>query len=185
MFKILLLAFLVFSACAGGGKSLQNDLPLGKAGDLYQFSFKKSDDAELKMAELKGKPVLVINIATRCGYTKQLDQLEKLYQQYKARGLVVVGVPSNDFLSQTPEADKAVVEFCRLKYGVTFLVVNKVKVLEDADPFFRYLRELRHKEVSWNFEKFLFDKEGRLVNSFSSSTGPFDPVLLQNIDRYL
>jgi len=160
-------------------------LPLGKAGDLYQFNFKTSDGAEFKLNQFKGKPVLIINIATRCGYTKQLDDLEKLYQQYKAKGLVVVGVPSNDFLSQTPEADKEVVEFCRLKYGVTFPVVGKVKVLKESHPFFKYLRELRQKEVGWNFEKFIFDKNGQLINSFNSGTGPFDKNLTKSIDNVL
>ncbi len=157
-----------------------------QAEGLHDYNFKDVEGKDVPMSQFKDRPVLLVNIATQCGFTKQLDGLEKLHQEYKAKGLVVIGVPSNEFLSQTPEEDKEVVKFCRLKYGVTFAVYAKLQVKgSEAHPLFKYLLQKRMKNVRWNFEKFVFDKQGMLQNSFGSSTGPEDEELRKAIDKVL
>ena len=127
MFKLALSVFLLMSVGAV------------RAEGLHDFSFKDVEGKDVALSQFKGKPVLLINVATQCGFTKQLDGLEKLNQEYKGKGLVVLGVPSNEFLSQTPEEDKEVVKICRLKYGVTFPVYAKLKVKgEGAHPLFDF-----------------------------------------------
>ncbi len=142
----------------------------------------------LDLNEHKGKVVLVVNIATRCGYTGQLDGLEKLYQKYKSQGLVVLGVPSNDFGSQTPEPDAEVKKFCKLNYGVSFPLTAKLVVQgPKKDPLFRRLTktESGEKEIGWNFEKFLVDRSGNLIGRFPSGTEPNDTKLISAVTAAL
>jgi glutathione peroxidase len=142
----------------------------------------------LDLDEHKGKVVLVVNIATRCGYTGQLDGLEKLYQKYQSQGLVVLGVPSNDFGSQTPEPDAEVKKFCKLNYGVSFPLTAKLVVQgPKKDPLFTRLTktESGEKEIGWNFEKFLVDRSGNLINRFSSGTEPDDAKLIAAVTAAL
>ncbi len=142
----------------------------------------------MDLKQYKGQPVLMVNIATQCGYTPQLDGLEKLYNQYKAKGFVVVGVPSNDFGSQTPESNEGVKKFCLLNYGVSFPLTEKVVVKGDQKhPLIANLisQSSDKKEIGWNFEKFLIDKEGKLVERFSSSVKPEDKELTEKIASLL
>jgi len=142
----------------------------------------------MDLNEYKGKVVLVANIATRCGYTGQLDGLEKIYQKFKDKGLVVLGVPSNDFGSQTPENNDEVKKFCKLKYGVSFPLTPKMIVKgPQKDPLFKFLTntESGEKEIGWNFEKFLVDRSGKLVNRFSSKVEPEDDQLIAALNAAL
>jgi glutathione peroxidase-family protein len=153
------------------------------ASDLYNYSVEKAD-GKIDLKEFKDKSVLVVNIATRCGYTGQLDGLEKLYKKYKEKGFTVIGVPSNDFGGQTPEGNKEVVKFCRLKYGASFPISAKQVVTGDKKhPLYKYLTGLtENEEIGWNFTKFLFDKKGKLVKRFSSSVSPSDETLIKAIE---
>jgi glutathione peroxidase len=153
--------------------------------DIYDLSLNKVDGEKLKLSELKGKAVLFVNVATRCGYTGQLDDLEKLYQKYKKKDFVIVGVPSNDFGGQTPEGDKEVGKFCRLKYGVTFPLTEKAVVLgpQKIDLFKKLVK--KGPEIRWNFEKFLVDKNGKLVGRFVSSVTPLSEELTKKIEGVL
>lgn len=155
------------------------------ASELYNISLKKTDGETLKMAELKGKTVLFVNVATRCGYTGQLDDLEKLYQKYKEKKFVIVGIPSNDFGGQTPEGDKEVAKFCRLKYGVTFPLTEKTPVLGANKPELIKVLMNNGPEISWNFEKFLVNKEGKVVGRFKSQVAPLSKELTGNIEKVL
>ncbi|MBK8201668.1 MAG: redoxin domain-containing protein [Bdellovibrionales bacterium] len=142
----------------------------------------------MDLSEYKGKVVLVVNIATRCGYTGQLDGLEKLYQRFKDKGLVVLGVPSNDFGSQTPEGNDEVKKFCKLNYGVSFPLTPKMVVSgAQKDPLFIWLTKTENaeKEIAWNFEKFLINRTGRLINRFPSKTEPDDVQLIAAIKAAL
>jgi glutathione peroxidase len=142
----------------------------------------------MDLSEYKGKVVLVVNIATRCGYTGQLDGLEKIYQKFKDKGLVVLGVPSNDFGSQTPEGNDEVKKFCKLNYGVSFPLTPKMVVSgSQKDQLFRWLTksENAEKEIAWNFEKFLVNRSGKLINRFSSKTEPDDVQLIGAINAAL
>jgi len=155
------------------------------ASSFYDFNEKSVDGKELKFSEFKGKAVLVVNVATRCGYTGQLDDLEGLYKKYKSKGLVVVGVPSNDFGGQTPEGNKEVGKFCRLKYGVTFPLLEKRPVKGSAkDGLMKFLVK-DGEEISWNFEKFLISPKGVVVGRFKSGVEPGSDELQNSIKKNL
>ena len=132
-----------------------------------------------------GKVLLVVNTASQCAFTPQYEGLEKLYQEKREQGLVVLGFPSNDF-RQELEGDKAIQNFCRVNYGVKFPMFSKVHVKgEQAHPFFQALAEASDTTPRWNFYKYLIDREGRVVDSFSSFTGPDSDSLREAIERVL
>lgn len=166
--------------------------------NVYDFKLKDANGGEINLADYKGKVLLIVNVASKCGYTPQYEGLEKLYQEYKDKGLEILGVPCNQFLQQEPGSNEEIQNFCRVNYGVTFKVAAKVEVNgENADPLFSYLTEAEPAEwldvaescehyqffkdfhggdwgrkVVWNFNKFLFDKEGNYVGRYASDTTP-------------
>lgn len=152
--------------------------------NFYQFSANSLEGKEVKMEEFKGKTVLVVNTASKCGLTPQYEGLEKLYGKYKEKGLVVLGFPCNQFANQEPGDEKSISEGCLINYGVTFPMFSKTNVNgETAHPIFKYLKnELKGtlgSKIKWNFTKFLIDKNGKPVKRFSPTTKP------EKIDRYL
>lgn len=140
--------------------------PNDKTGKPYPFE------------ELKGKVVLIVNVASKCGFTPQYKELEELNKKYKDKGLQIIGFPCNQFGKQEPGTDEEIGQFCQLNYGVTFPVLQKVEVNGDkASPVYKYLKEqkaglLGLTRIKWNFEKFLIDKNGNVVERFSSLTKP-------------
>ena len=135
---------------------------------------------------MAGKVVLVVNTASRCGYTYQYEGLEKLYQQYGAQGLVVAGFPSNDFAGQEPGTEQEIKKFCRLTYGVQFPMFEKVHVKGDAaNPFYKQLARDTGETPRWNFHKYLIDRSGKVVASFPSQVKPDDKRLLARIEALL
>lgn len=160
------------------------------AQDIYSIKEKSIDGNEFPMSNLKGKVILIVNIASQCGYTKQLEDLEVLHQKYKEKGLVVLGVPTNDFGGQTPEDDKAMAEFCSKRYNVTFPILTK-KTIQGKDKRELYVLltkktdKNREGEVAWNFVKFLVSKKGEIVGRFSSTVKPMDPELIKKIEAEL
>lgn len=160
------------------------------AQDIYQIKEKSIDGKEFNFADLKGKTVLIVNIASQCGYTSQLERLEALYRKYQQKGLVVVGVPTNDFGGQTPQDDKAMLEFCKKNYDVTFPVLTK-KTIQGAEKreLYKLLTEKTPKnlqgEVGWNFEKFLISKKGEVVSRMRSSLDPMDKEMISKIEAQL
>jgi glutathione peroxidase len=155
------------------------------AAEVPDLKLKQVNGETLDLAKLKGKAVVYVNVATRCGYTGQLDDLEKLYQKYKSRGLVVVGMPSNDFGGQTPESNKEVGKFCRLKYGVTFPLLEKSSVKGPQKSKLAKVLTESGDEISWNFEKFVVDKKGKIVTRFKSGTEPLSSELTKAVERLL
>lgn len=154
------------------------------ANSFHEMSLKSAKGEKLSFKEFKGKPILLVNIATKCGYTPQLDDLEKLSKKYEGK-LTVVGLPSNDFGGQTPEENKKVAEFCRLNYGVSFPLTEKIKVKgSEKHPVYKYLVG-EGKEVGWNFEKFLVDQQGKVVKRFPSGTKPLGEDLTGAIDQLI
>jgi glutathione peroxidase len=140
------------------------------------------------ISQHQGKTVLFVNIATKCGYTPQLKGLEKLYQDFKGKNFVVVGIPANDFGGQTPEKEPEVKKFCELNYGVTFPLTNKLVVKGEAKhPFVANLIKASgdNSEIGWNFEKFLVNKKGEVVGRFKSSVKPEDTNLRAQIQKAL
>lgn len=156
------------------------------AKGLYDMSVTTVKGEKILLKKYQGKTLVVVNIATRCGYTGQLDDLEKFYKAYKAKGVAVIGLPSNDFGGQTPEGDKEVAKFCRLKYGTTFPILKKAVVTgKDKHKLVRSLVDKTNKEeIRWNFEKFVIDKKG-LVIRFPSSVKPNSSEFRKKIDALL
>ncbi|MFC2970605.1 glutathione peroxidase [Azotobacter bryophylli] len=147
------------------------------------------DGQDLPLAPLKGKVVLVVNVASKCGLTPQYAGLEKLYQQYKDRGFSVLGLPCNQFAGQEPGSEAEIREFCRLNYGVTFPLASRIEVNGPGrHPLYRLLAGEGAEfpgDITWNFEKFLLGKDGRVLARFSPRTAPDDPALIQAIEKAL
>ena len=130
--------------------------------------------------------MLVVNTASRCAYTDQYDGLEKLYANYRDRGLVVIGFPSNDFGGQEPGTEKVIKEFCRLTYGVKFPMYAKTRVTgEDAAPIYKALYRATNQPPRWNFHKYLIGRDGTVIGSYNPSTAPQSRTLTSAIERLL
>ena len=133
-----------------------------------------------------GQVLLVVNTASKCGFTPQYEGLEALHDRFGARGFAVVGFPSNDFKGQEPGSEEEIREFCTLTYGVEFPMFEKVQVTGDqATPLYRRLKQATGESPGWNFHKYLVDREGRAVASFGSRTTPDDPALVARIEELL
>lgn len=143
---------------------------------VYDFKADTIQGKEVSLADYKGKVLLIVNTASKCGLTPQYEGLQKLYEQYKDQGLVVLGFPCNQFKEQEPGSEADIEEFCRLNYGVTFPMFAKVDVLgEGAHPLFKYLTGLspaENHDIKWNFAKFLVDREGVVVKRIEPQVTP-------------
>ncbi len=158
------------------------------AGSLLDQDFRRlASDQTVNLAdEYSGNVVLVVNTASKCGNTPQYDGLEKLYQEYGEKGLVVLGFPSNDFLGQEPGTEQEIQEFCRLTYKVRFPMFEKTSVKEGkAHPFFDELAAAGGTHPTWNFHKFLIGRDGELISEFSPRTQPYDEKLVAAIETAL
>lgn len=143
------------------------------------------DDAPQNLCQYAGKVALVVNTASYCGFTSQYEGLEKLYATYKDKGLVILGFPSNDF-SQEPGNSKEIADFCYNTYGVKFPMFSKTSVKgKEAHPLFAALAKTSGKAPGWNFNKYLIDREGKLVSHYGSMTAPNDKALLAAIEKAL
>jgi len=147
---------------------------------VYDFSGKTITGQDKPIAEFKGQVILIVNTASKCGFTPQFKGLEDLYEKYKDRGFAVLGFPCNQFLNQDPGDDAQISEFCQLNYGVSFPMFAKIDVNgENADPLFKHLTAaapglLGSKAVKWNFTKFLVDRNGRVISRYAPATKPED-----------
>lgn len=152
---------------------------------MPQVQFKSIDGGEITSALWQGKPLLLVNTASLCGFTPQLKPLQTLYERYSARGLVVLAVPSDDFAQELASA-KEVSEFCTLEYGITLPMTDISHVARGAvHPLYAWLRESQGFVPKWNFNKVLFDAEGRVVATFGSMTDPLDRKLVEQIEAVL
>lgn len=145
--------------------------------NFYQFSAKSLQGKDISMEAYKGKVILVVNTASKCGLTPQYEGLEKLHQDFKDKGLVILGFPCNQFGNQEPGTDKEISEGCLINYGVSFQMFSKIDVNGDnAHPIYKYLKNklpgFPWKKIKWNFTKFLIDKSGKPVKRFSPTTVP-------------
>ena len=144
---------------------------------IYDFKAQKSNGKELDFKEFEGKVLLIVNTASKCGFTPQFAGLEQLNQKYKDKGLVVIGFPCNQFASQDPGTDSEIQEFCQLNYGVTFQIMKKIDVNgENEHPIFTYLKSktkgLLTNNIKWNFTKFLISKDGEKIKRYSPLVKP-------------
>ena len=136
--------------------------------------------------EYQGKVILIVNTASKCAYTDQYDSLEKLYNQYKQKGLVVLGFPSNDFGHQEPGTEKQIKTFCKLTYGVKFPMFSKTRVSQHyADPLYKKLASESGRYPQWNFHKYLIDRNGQLVTDYPSAIDPMNKSVISEIEKQL
>jgi glutathione peroxidase len=154
----------------------------------YEFSFPSIDGEQLKLADWRGRPVLVVNTASFCGFTPQYKALEALWRRYKVRGLVVLGVPSNDFGQQEPGTAKEIKEFCETNYDIDFPLAEKQKVVgADAHPFYRWVvAELGEGAAPrWNFHKYLVAPDGTLAGTWPSRVDPLSAEITREVETLL
>jgi glutathione peroxidase len=156
--------------------------------NFYQFNAMSIQGKEISMDTYKGKVVVVVNTASKCGFTPQYKGLESLYQRYKEKGLVILGFPCNQFGNQEPGSEKEISESCLINYGVSFPMFSKITVNGDnAHPIYKYLKNklpgFLGKSIKWNFSKFLIDANGTPVKRFSSSTIP--EKLVNDVEKLL
>ena len=156
---------------------------------IYQFKVKDIDGKTFDFATLKGKKIMIVNTASKCGLTPQYEQLEALYDKYKNKNFVIVGFPANDFMSQEPGSDKEIAQFCQLNYGVSFPMMSKISVKgKDMHPVYHFLTEkakngLEDSKVEWNFQKYLIDENGHLVRVVSPRILPNDQSIIAWIEK--
>lgn len=152
---------------------------------IYDFEMKGIDGKPVKLEAYRGKSVLVVNVASQCGYTPQYEGLQSLYSKYKDQGFVILGFPANNFGSQEPGSDEEIKTFCSTKYNVTFPMFSKISVKGgDKHPLYQTLTA-EGGEVSWNFNKFLIDRNGKLVKRYDSNVEPESETLAQAIESTL
>lgn len=192
MLRITGLCCVVLVTCALGTMNSWADTNEGEDVNVHSFKMNSLEGEEVDFAEAyQGKVLLIVNVASRCGYTKHYEGLQELYEQYKDKGLVVLGIPCNQFGRQEPGSAKEIREFCESKFGVTFDMFEKVDVNgEKACELFQYLtstatEEAKEGKVGWNFEKFLIDAEGNLVARFPTATAPDAKELVEAIEAQL
>jgi len=155
------------------------------ASSIHTFEFKTIDGKTMSFSSFKGKKILIVNTASKCGYTPQYEDLEKLHKQYGSK-LIIVGFPANNFGGQEPGTNSDINSFCKKNYGVTFIMASKVSVKgSDMDPLFKWLTSQENPDftgdIRWNFEKFLLDENGKLVHRYRSGTNPLDKDLINAI----
>lgn len=153
---------------------------------IYDFTIKTIDGKEVKLSKFKGKKILIVNTASKCGYTPQYEDLEKLHKQY-GKEVVLIGFPAGNFGGQELATNSEIQDFCKKNFGVTFLLSEKVSVKgEDINPIFKYLTAASNPdftgEIKWNFEKFLINEKGELVHRFRSKVTPMSTEVVKNFE---
>jgi glutathione peroxidase len=160
------------------------------ASGIYSFTLNSIDGKPLPLADYKGKVILVVNVASQCGYTPQYSALEATYEKYKDRGFVILGFPANNFGAQEPGSNEEIKTFCTRKYNVTFPMYSKISVKgADRAPLYSYLTEETGPgvagDIKWNFTKFLIDRNGNVVQRFEPAVTPDSPEVLAAIEKQL
>ena len=154
----------------------------------YDFSFKDLDGSKLSLSEFKDKIIIVINVASQCGFTSQYVDMQKIWEMYQEKDVVVLGVPSNDFGHQEPGSNKEIKNFCEAKFGITFPMTEKVSVKgNEAHPFYIWAKENHGKSAvpKWNFHKIIIDRTGKVTETFLSTTNPSSKKFRKTLDKLI
>lgn len=174
--------------CAGvveKGSGHMEKKELSESGGAHQFEFTSIDGEPLPLSNFVGKTLLVVNTASRCGFTSQYAELQSLWEKYQDQGLVVLGVPSNDFMSQEPGSENEIKAFCTVNFNVNFPMTSKVHVKgKDAHPFYLWAKK-QSGAPRWNFHKYLLNDQGDLVAAYSSVTGPLSNKVVKAVELTL
>ncbi|SDI49091.1 glutathione peroxidase [Natribacillus halophilus] len=155
---------------------------------LFRMNVKKANGEEISLGDYQGNVLLIVNVASECGFTPQYEQLEDIYEEYRDRGFEVLAFPSNDFGGQEPGSNEDIAAFCEENYGVEFEVFDKVHARGQAQhPLYQWLLDKSNPggQIDWNFEKFIISRNGEILGSFKSATRPDDPQIKQMIERGL
>ena len=164
---------------------------VAEAHSIYDFTMKSIDGEQVSLKSYHGKVVLLVNVASKCGFTPQYAGLEAVYEKYKDRGLVIVGIPANNFMQQEPGTNEEIKKFCSNKYNVSFPMMSKVSVLgDDETPLYQFLTSKSANpqiggDIKWNFTKFLFDRNGNPVARFEPAVKPDSPEVTAAIEATL
>jgi glutathione peroxidase len=178
--NILIILFVNLGIC-------QNDNVMDQT--IYQFEVKDIEGKIFDFEKLRGKKIMIVNTASKCGLTPQYKELQKLYDRYKDSGFIIVGFPANDFLWQEPGSDKEIAAFCEKNYGVTFPMMSKIKVVgRNMHPVYQFLTQARQNgfkssKVSWNFQKYLIGKDGKLEKIITPRTSPMSEEVISWIEE--
>ncbi len=154
----------------------------------YDFNFKDLDGSVLNLSEYKGKIIIAVNVASQCGFTKQYEDMQNIWEKYQSKGIVMLGIPSNDFGKQEPGSSAEIKNFCEAKFGITFPMTEKVSVKgSEAHPFYIWARENHGKSAvpKWNFHKIIIGKNGKIAETFSSITKPSSKKFIEVLDRLI
>ena len=152
----------------------------------YNFSFNDLDGSKLNLSEFKNKVIIVVNVASQCGFTSQYEDMQEIWDSYQKKGIIMIGVPSNDFGNQEPGSNSEIKNFCEAKFGITFPVTEKVIVKgEDAHPFYKWARENHGKAAipKWNFHKIIIGKNGKIYDTFASITNPTSKKFVKALEK--
>jgi len=190
---ILILAAVAVAGAAFRYGFIFNPTPTAAPAErsVYDFSMKNIDGQDIKLDAYKGKVVMIVNVASKCGYTPQYEGLEAIYKKYKDQGFEILGFPANNFMGQEPGTEKEIKEFCSTKYGVTFPMFAKISVTgADQHPLYTFLTSKQSNpefggDISWNFNKFLLDRNGKVVARFGSKDKPEDAAVIGAVEKYL
>lgn len=161
------------------------------ASSVLDFNLKSIDGKPAPLSQYQGKVVLIVNVASRCGYTPQYEGLERVYEKYKDKGFVILGFPANNFGAQEPGTDEEIKTFCSSKYSVTFPMYSKISVKgEDIHPLYKFLTDKSTNpttggDIKWNFTKFLVGKDGKVITRFESAITPESPDVTGAIEKAL
>ncbi len=154
----------------------------------YDFNFNDLDGSPLNLSEYKNKVIVVVNVASQCGFTKQYEDMQKIWEKYQAKDVIMLGVPSNDFGKQEPGSNKEIKNFCEAKFGITFPMTEKVSVKgSEAHPFYVWARKNYGKSAvpKWNFHKIIIDKNGKIADTFSSITNPSSKKFINALEKLI
>ena len=180
--KILSLIFILMISFFGN-QTLANYEKLA-----YDFKFKDLDGSDLNLSEFKNKIIIVVNVASQCGFTKQYEDMQNIWEQYQEKGIVIIGVPSNDFGNQEPGSNQEIKTFCQAKFGITFPMTEKVIIKgSEAHPFYLWAKKNHGKSAvpKWNFHKIIINKTGKIDQTFSSITNPSSKKFKKAIENLL
>lgn len=170
---------------------LLGGITMSAAKGIYDIEVRKIDGTQQKLEAYRGKVILIVNTASKCGFTKQYEDLQNLWELHQKDDFIILGFPANDFMNQEPGTNEDIVEFCQLNYGVDFPMFEKVSVKgKDIHPLYDYLTSKKSNpefggKITWNFNKFLISKEGKIINRFSTPTNPMDKEILAAIQSAL
>ena len=185
------LAVTAFGSAVFYHHHIANSVEAAAAKSVLDFKMRDIDGKDVKLKQYKGNVILVVNVASKCGYTPQYTALQSTYVKYKDKGFVTLGFPANNFGGQEPGTEKEIKEFCESKFGVTFPMFAKISVKgDDIDPLYKFLTSKETDpdfagDITWNFNKFLVDRHGKVVARFSSKQTPDSPEVTAAIEKYL